>query len=82
MNPSSVLTHVLQDNMAAEAYKVLRNHVSAENKKIGLDHPNRSLAVFEWEDGKGMIAGACGLIYPGWFSLDLLWVESPTVGKE
>ena len=77
MNELASPYRFLHDNMAAEAYKVLRSHVDSENRKIGINHVNRSVAVFKWDDTKGMIGGVCGVVFPGWISLDLVWVEKP-----
>jgi len=77
MNHPAARYHFLHDNLAFEAYKILRGHAHNANRKLGIDQSSRSLAILKWNDAKGMIAGACGVAYCGWFSLDLLWVEEP-----
>ena len=64
--------------MAIEAHKALRHHASEINRQQGMDQTGRPLALFHWNDAKEvMMAGACGLVCGGWFTLELLWVEAP-----
>ena len=73
---------ILHDAQAIEAHKALRAHVTAANRARGLQFSDRPLAVFRWDDVTNtMIAGACGLVCPGWLNLELLWVEVPHRGQ-
>jgi len=70
----------LYDTQAAEFYIVLRAHIHNVTGDRWGKRTSQSVTIVEWGD-KGMVGAACGVVYPGWFSLDLIWVEEGYRGQ-